>query len=104
MEKHGKLNDSQTEKIEWENKSTYLDLFLFENEGVSLQLIHGTYGNNKNSQNTFNIYSTGKEKKQSWNRHCTGRFVEGSAILPEDISLEDMRKKCSRFAQVSSIT
>ncbi len=72
-------------------------LFLFENEGVSLQLIHGTYGNNKNSQNTFNIYSTGKEKKQSWNRHCTGRFVEGSAILPEDISLEDMRKKCSRL-------
>ena len=72
-------------------------LFLLENEVVSLQLIHEPHGNNNNSQDTFNIYSTGKETKRSWSRHCTGRFVVGSGILPGDISLEDIRNRCSRL-------
>ncbi len=77
-------------------------LFLSNNQGVSLQLIHEHYDSNKRSQNTFSIYSIGKNKKQSWNQHCMGMFVVDSTILSNELSLDDIRNRCPELISSES--
>ncbi|MCC5623981.1 type I polyketide synthase, partial [Nostoc sp. CHAB 5715] len=65
-------------------------LFLPESDPPTLQLILDS------SENSFDIYSKGKDSEQSWVRHATGKLTQiQNSNVSKQVDLDEIRNRCT---------